>query len=469
MKTPAHLFSLLLSLSLVVAVQAQQDVFNVNHGDPLELAQKLLSEVPSPVVESKRKPIKFREQGERLDSVVVSIFSNEEVVPFSKRTFLYDGDLNTHDYRYTWDSQSNHWQGDQGETFAYDDQGRLIFYDILFWDGTENQWKGQSRYSITYNEEGQITERLVLTWDELNGAWRNWNKYEYVYNAYNTFSVLKVYSWDQQAGNWWQSGLVESDYNEHGRLLNRDAFSFDLSSGTWNWSYQIFAEYNEEGQQDNYEFRFWDNVLGEFGNCYYFEHTYNELGQLIETTSYFRFGIDEEWESYRLYRYEHDDGGNNIIDNHYIWDSTTEGWGLNTTIQYEYDTECLTEGLILPEQLTFDSPHQLEQVTRGNYGSGVYSPSSEDVFYYSTGTTNVEDQLNAIVPLEVFPNPATTHLSIRTPAPTTLELFDAQGRPVLSQPINPAETVEIAHLPQGVYVYRLDVDGQWQTGRIVKL
>jgi hypothetical protein len=74
----------------------------------------------------------------------------------------------------------------------------------------------------------------------------------------------------------------------------------------------------------------------------------------------------------------------------------------------------------------------------------------------------------------VYPNPGTHVLQIRLAVqhPTALlELFDANGRLVLSQQLYQKECrIAVDHLPNGTYIYRLSADtGLLESGKWIKM
>lgn len=73
----------------------------------------------------------------------------------------------------------------------------------------------------------------------------------------------------------------------------------------------------------------------------------------------------------------------------------------------------------------------------------------------------------------VYPNPVTTTLGIAIPAGTahaSVRLMDHTGRVILeNEPLrNGRNTLDVQHLPAGIYFYQLSVDGQEQHGKVVK-
>ena len=74
--------------------------------------------------------------------------------------------------------------------------------------------------------------------------------------------------------------------------------------------------------------------------------------------------------------------------------------------------------------------------------------------------------------LETFPNPATDFLHLQLPEiiaqPTEISLFDIQGRLVERQSFTPGQTVQVGHLPGGVFTLKLTDGERVYVGRFVK-
>ena len=52
--------------------------------------------------------------------------------------------------------------------------------------------------------------------------------------------------------------------------------------------------------------------------------------------------------------------------------------------------------------------------------------------------------------------------------PVCFELFNAQGKKVLSTGFLRSMTIDVEHLPDGVYIYRLSADNQVRKGSLIK-
>ena len=72
--------------------------------------------------------------------------------------------------------------------------------------------------------------------------------------------------------------------------------------------------------------------------------------------------------------------------------------------------------------------------------------------------------------IRIYPNPATEFIVfdwIETPGTACIELFDIQGKIVLSQAVDNSQKVSVQHLPQGLYLYKYSVDSKTYTGKLI--
>ncbi len=70
----------------------------------------------------------------------------------------------------------------------------------------------------------------------------------------------------------------------------------------------------------------------------------------------------------------------------------------------------------------------------------------------------------------VYPNPASEYIIINFPVSyqkAMFELFDVNGREVLSKSVNKDERVNVSQLKGGLYVYRFEVDSRMFVGKLL--
>ncbi len=72
----------------------------------------------------------------------------------------------------------------------------------------------------------------------------------------------------------------------------------------------------------------------------------------------------------------------------------------------------------------------------------------------------------------IYPNPFSDFLSFSFSdydgQKIIFELFDLQGRKLISKTVQEGETINAAELNSGIYFYTLDFDGERKSGKLIK-
>ena len=91
-------------------------------------------------------------------------------------------------------------------------------------------------------------------------------------------------------------------------------------------------------------------------------------------------------------------------------------------------------------------------------------------YYYSPPKINSITE-TTIGQLSVYPNPFTNSITFslaHNNSKFIIEIYDIQGRRILSKSVTNHETINLEHLDTGVYVYSINVDGSIIKGKIIK-
>ncbi|MFW6227658.1 MAG: T9SS type A sorting domain-containing protein [Bacteroidota bacterium] len=79
---------------------------------------------------------------------------------------------------------------------------------------------------------------------------------------------------------------------------------------------------------------------------------------------------------------------------------------------------------------------------------------------------------SALATVQIFPNPASEYLQLDYPgkrfSDMQFELYDMQGRPVISKLVSSNEKISLHGIAKGMYIYRLMLDKTQQQGKILK-
>jgi len=114
-------------------------------------------------------------------------------------------------------------------------------------------------------------------------------------------------------------------------------------------------------------------------------------------------------------------------------------------------------------------------VTKTDNSSGVYALSNMRYLNFSDLTSGIEDPLRIQEQkLNAYPNPVSNVLNIDLAGTVegegTLSIISFEGKTVLSQQVSHAGvlTLDLSHLPKGIYIYQYRNATQLKAGKIIK-
>ena len=70
--------------------------------------------------------------------------------------------------------------------------------------------------------------------------------------------------------------------------------------------------------------------------------------------------------------------------------------------------------------------------------------------------------------IQIFPNPTSEFLTVSSSQPGTLRVLNISGQQVITTKVTGIATLDVSHLPQGVYMVILEQQDKATTGRFVK-
>ena len=107
---------------------------------------------------------------------------------------------------------------------------------------------------------------------------------------------------------------------------------------------------------------------------------------------------------------------------------------------------CIDAGQRLPECLTDGDLDQKLRCRNGHIDLGCYESN------YPVSITQADDEV-----FSIYPNPATSFITITLPNAAVVDIHDMSGRCLLSQPASAGSTrLDISSLPQGMYIISTD-------------
>ena len=380
---------------------------------------------------------------QRLDSYSSLDFdkiTNQWIQDF-KSDFTYDANLNlTQELDYDWDKSTNQWiQSWKGE-YTFDISGKLTqeLYSVL--DETTNQFSVFDKSMYTYDASGNQLQELYYQIDENTGQLAVKSKYDYTYDV-NRHLTLEIRSdWDSATNQWTLSDKEESSYDSNGNLLRT------LSSRWYGINQWIVSSKDE--------------------------YIYDSEGHLIQDL-YYSMTNNPQGELRSKDVYAYDDKGNMIQVIYYgSFDVQANDWMSVSKTENTYDNKFTMNDLILPIEFKTYFTHLITEINDYdlNIGTQQWVHTYQTTFNYSEANVTSVSSLEAELS-KVYPNPFTESVSFSIPgaySQTLFELFDLQGRTIISKEINNIKKVGLEGLNSGMYLYKLKIDGKIQSGKLIK-
>ncbi|HOG36465.1 MAG TPA: T9SS type A sorting domain-containing protein [Paludibacteraceae bacterium] len=264
-------------------------------------------------------------------------------------------------------------------------------------------------------------------------------KNEYTYNADGNWTLRVSCQWNSTTQKWIFSSKNENTYDANGYLIM-----------------DIFSRWNTTTQK-------WDTIFK-------YDYTNNANGNPIleicslwnSTTQSWEYNDDSE-----KYENTYDANGNLISGISSDWNSSAGQWKYRDKDEYIYDLSYSFNNLIVPEW--YNAINKLLEKTSYKYTEGNWVKDNTTDHYYSKVVTSVS--YVSFKNYKVYPNPVSDIINIEVAdgkSTFTFELYDSQGRKLISKELTNNGQISLEGLAKGFYVYNLINDGKTQSGKLIK-
>ncbi|MBN1416869.1 MAG: T9SS type A sorting domain-containing protein [Bacteroidales bacterium] len=415
---------------------------------------------------------------QRLDSMVNESYNVEKSkwIADEKKTYTYDTMGNNIRYLVSkWDTTSSQWIDDNKLEYTHDTYGNVVQYIDYYWNKSTSQWITGTKFEQAYDANGNMTQEVRYSWIKESSEWLWYYKEEYIYNADDELTQCTHLNWDEVAGEWVKYYLEEWSYDDNGNRILWACYSWDKPSGEWTiyWKEEItFDENNHKTQYIDYNY---DKPSDQWTNSWKGVYDYDGGENITQYEGMKWDTVTSQWIKNVKLNYVYDTDGNMIT---FVlqcdWDTTTATWFEAGQEGYTYDNNYVPEDLILPylfgtgdENFTFI--HQLLTKTIYDWtdSTAQWSAFKISTCYYS------EQDIASVFSHDntgflIYPNPANGFVIIDADDPLAVfELYDMQGRKVISQPLNGSSQVQVSQLKEGVYLYRVESSSGMFSGKVV--
>ncbi|MFO7669717.1 MAG: T9SS type A sorting domain-containing protein [Bacteroidales bacterium] len=380
-----------------------------------------------------------------------------------KYEFTYDTDGNkTLNVSYLWNGSG--WENTaEKDEYTYDNHGDQIQHINSLWVG--NQYESFIKNMFTYDINRNNTQVVQYLWD--GSEWANWSKDEFIYDNKNMLTMSVIYDWD--GSQWINTNKYDFIYDSNDQMT--EIISAEWDGDNWMKTGKYTDIYDSNGKITESYFSKWEAeqwVI--FGIINY---TYDSSGNLVLYVVNLEDSI--------IYREEsvYDELGNRT--ENAIFELNMDSGLLEKALknEYTYDNSFSYEDLILPiafieveggfdEELIFK--HKLMHLI--NYeGDGESWVFDSDYFleYSEQEITGIRESKSENQ-LSLYPNPANGQVTFTLDSAVDrfrVEIFDIQGKMVISQTVENNKPVSIESLHEEIYFYRLNAQGQPYSGKLM--
>ncbi len=450
-------------------------------------------------------------QKQKLDSIVLNDTDTEDN---EKITFHYDALGNLSEYAdweigdkgdWTMDFKTNFFYTAKGKLdstlfFAPDSLGKIIpvYIEKYFYTAGGKIDRLLGAYYNTDNEKWIWSEKVVFNYDS---SGRLVARIQYYNNVNQTT--------DKTTADWFQNGKITYSYDTLGNLVLKTEYLWNLDK----WVADTKTEYTFSNRKVTEQVEsFWNSASGSWSNSHKYDYSYDGQERFVREIDYAMLSGESDWTKRSLVMLKYDSVGNFGMETDYQWDAARASWHFSAKTIFSYDNTYSFSDLVLPVYVladlggvgnhssnksaaqsektneSFDPADDVEPVPADfrlyfvhmwisaidydwNTTSGSWAKTDKISLYYSKfDVTGVHK--TKIRHLEILPNPASGYITVTLPRQDArnflFELFDVQGRKVLSEKVANHARINLQYLQNGVYFYRAVFRGEKYSGKILK-
>ncbi len=366
------------------------------------------------------------------------------------------------------------WRNSDKEEYFWNENGQEIMNISSGWMIEDMLWYEYIKTENSYDALGRISE--ILTQQRDGGDWFLLSKTAFSYDSKSITTAI-VYVRDLESNTWIEYIKYEYAFSTDGKLETIIVYgNFDTPT-VWQKAEKYEYSYNGDGDMETEVLLWWDEETNSWDNQEMYEYFYEGSGVLtMEQWSTWN-SFESTWFTSSKVTFSHDDYNNISGYMEYWWESSINDWLIEEKCDYSYDNSFTFDQLLLPTSQTmyffaFDIlifRHML--LTEMVYESDDtdWLEDNRTTYYYS-GLNSSGVGENSQVNPSIYPNPATNYFTVdlgNSMETVSIELFDVQGRLVLSTKVASKDEVSVAQLDKGIYLYKLIGEQKTYSGSMV--
>jgi hypothetical protein len=384
---------------------------------------------------------------QQLDSLVDKWYNYEtnEFENYSKYHYIRDSNGNYVVLYSAWNDETYQWENQEKDEYTFDDDGKLILEVYSeFYDG---QWVYSYKNESTYNSKGNIDREIETGWNEEENLWEVDLKWEYTYDDNDNMIEVIHTSLNEDENLWGNVYRSLLTYDAEKNIIEYTSSKWTSATDGFEWiitSKSLFT-YDINGRDSIIiDLTTSKNTTNEFINRYKWDCTY-------------------------------DSNGNNLTEIYSNWNEDENQWEYESKWEYTYDLAYTFNELIVPgydfleadPYYVVNKPidNKLYYIEDGDW----YLDGKENYHYSTVSSVSVLD--TELGEFNVFPNPAAdiVNLNLKNKSNVAIfELYDTQGKKLISKQIGNNDQINIKNLNSGVYIYNVNTNGNVQNGKLIK-
>ncbi len=388
---------------------------------------------------------------EKLDSIIEYNYDEGTgtwTKKFIKKTYVYDENFNEVLWVYSnWNTDNNNWTNLMKEESQYDDTTNSMINTQYVW--SNNKWNKEIKSVFSYNNDNKLIQELNYKWKYNLKDWLLVEKWDYSYNAQGKPLTDSLYWWYANSQEWALQKKIDYEYINDKELHYIFYTNWDSNTNQWIASKKKWYLYDLQWRLINLSSYEWDDT--------------KDSNWKLTNRKYYGYDDNDYLNEYADINIEPRDDG--YVQHELMFETN------------EYDFSLMFNDILFPNYLNKQELKFHHKLLNTSLGQQNYDTKQEEQYravkyYYSpifvTGTDSYDFISESI---NIYPNPAKESIHINYPSEhtrTLFELYDINGKKIISSNINKAESIDINTLRKGVYIYRIKFDQYEKVGKLIK-
>jgi uncharacterized protein YkuJ len=370
----------------------------------------------------------------------------------------------------TWDTTSGQWIIDSKSIYKYDNKGNSILEIAYDLGDSENEWIGNNIEELSYDINNFNILRISYNWDIDSNKWGAPSKEEISNDGNGNISVSTSYSWNEFDNKWVTNYRSSNFYDVDGNKILSVYSEWDENFNIWYTNSKSEYTFDENGNNIVQVYNSWNSDSSRWEVAMKSESYFDSNGNDTLDIGYYSRDTTTVLKPWFKQFHSYDAYGNWSMEIMYEWNETDSLWNEMNKAEYNFDNSYTSDDLYYPYYFNLVFKHKIiEAISYENINS-IMVLSYRSTCYYSDPESTSTPFISAEKSINVYPNPASDFVTFKLNGNEndfSIELFDYQGRKVISQMAQSGISFSVQNLAAGMYVYKLNDGKNIYTGKLI--